>query len=161
MLPVHRWLRLNAFLRFTAPAAYRRLRYQAMVERAQSFVLRHRARAFCTTDEGDVYLRTTDGLFVFYNLAENAETFGDGQSLDLAADTRNRPLEDVLLAALEDGAVYVDVGANNGYYYCLKVAQRYPRCRIHAFEPDPAIRPHLERNIRFNGFVDRDRKSVV
>ena len=51
----------------------------------------------------------------------------------------------------EDG-VYVDVGANNGFFYALQVARR-PRARTFASEPDPQILPHLEHNVRRNGLA--------
>jgi FkbM family methyltransferase len=51
---------------------------------------------------------------------------------------------------LRDGMVVFDVGANNGYYYSLKIARQFRNCQVFAFEPDPRILHHLERNIAIN-----------
>jgi FkbM family methyltransferase len=52
-----------------------------------------------------------------------------------------------------DAPSIVDLGANIGLA-TLWFKQRYPRARVVALEPDPAIFACLERNVRGNGFSD-------
>jgi FkbM family methyltransferase len=52
-----------------------------------------------------------------------------------------------------DAPSIVDLGANIGLA-TLWFKRHYPRARIVALEPDPAIFAHLERNVRGNGFSD-------
>ena len=52
--------------------------------------------------------------------------------------------------ALRDDAVVLDIGANLGWYSML-IARRFPRARIHAFEPEPRNLGLLRRNLQQNG----------
>lgn len=65
------------------------------------------------------------------------------------------PFERYLLDSIPQDAVYVDVGASNGYYYALKVARSAAAPTVLAFEPDPGILGHLRRNIEKNGLTGR------
>jgi FkbM family methyltransferase len=102
------------------------------------------------TEEGEFYIKTRDGIFLYYNFSNNQITLGDGQSLDFKSSNENNPIEMFLMGYLRDSMVYFDVGANNGYYYSLKVAKQFPNCKVYAFEPDPKILHHLEKNIKYN-----------
>lgn len=51
---------------------------------------------------------------------------------------------------LRDGAVALDIGANLGWYSLL-LGRRFPRARIHAFEPEPRNLELLRENVRRNG----------
>jgi len=57
-----------------------------------------------------------------------------------------------VLAALPEGAVAVDVGANIGYFTCLAARAVGPRGVVHAIEPAPENVEALKRNVRLNGF---------
>jgi FkbM family methyltransferase len=63
---------------------------------------------------------------------------------------------DALLACLRDGARFVDVGANLGYY-SLAVARRFPRSTVWSFEPDPQNYALLRANVALNGLEERVR----
>jgi FkbM family methyltransferase len=56
---------------------------------------------------------------------------------------------------LAEGDVFVDVGANSGYFTLIAAGLVGPRGRVVAFEPNPAVRERLELNVARNGFQDR------
>jgi FkbM family methyltransferase len=56
---------------------------------------------------------------------------------------------------LGPGKVFADVGANSGYFTLIASGLVGPHGRVAAFEPNPAVRERLERNIERNGFSDR------
>jgi FkbM family methyltransferase len=57
----------------------------------------------------------------------------------------------VLRRLLVPEAVFVDVGANQGEFTVCAAGQ-VPEGRVFAFEPVPAVRERLERNVAGNGF---------
>jgi FkbM family methyltransferase len=57
----------------------------------------------------------------------------------------------LVLAALQPGDVFVDVGANIGYYPVIAADLVSPGGAILAFEPDPDNFRLLEQNLRLNG----------
>ncbi len=57
----------------------------------------------------------------------------------------------LVLAALQPGDVFVDVGANIGYYPVIAADSVGPDGAILAFEPDPDNFRLLEENLRLNG----------
>ena len=60
-----------------------------------------------------------------------------------------------LARALTDGSVFVDVGANHGYFTVLAAALVGPAGRVVAFEPNPAVFEQLQTHVRLNGFEAR------
>ena len=56
----------------------------------------------------------------------------------------------LLLAALEPGMVFFDVGANLGYYTLLASSKIETVGQVHAFEPSPAQFKHLSLNVQLN-----------
>lgn len=56
-----------------------------------------------------------------------------------------------LLAVLRPGMVFVDVGANLGYYTLLAAKSVGSEGRVHAFEPAPVQFEHLSLNVEVNG----------
>jgi len=54
---------------------------------------------------------------------------------------------------LRDDAVALDIGANLGWYSLL-LARRWPRARIHAFEPEPRNLALLRGNLQRNGITN-------
>ncbi len=56
--------------------------------------------------------------------------------------------------ALRPGDLFVDVGANAGYYALLASRLVGEDGGVIAFEPSPAIRERLERNVRLNGLTN-------
>ena len=59
-----------------------------------------------------------------------------------------------LLANLDPGQVFLDVGANVGYYSLLAAQLVGPRGRVVAFEPNATVRARLEDHVRWNRVGD-------
>jgi FkbM family methyltransferase len=57
---------------------------------------------------------------------------------------------DWLIANLSPGDLFVDVGANLGYYSLLAAALVGPHGRVVAFEPNPAVRSRLVEHVALN-----------
>jgi FkbM family methyltransferase len=58
---------------------------------------------------------------------------------------------DVLFSFLKEDTVFLDIGANIGFF-SLKIGKRLgPRGRVYAFEPHPWIYELLQRNVHVNG----------
>ncbi len=60
-----------------------------------------------------------------------------------------------VLNDLRDGDVFVDVGANSGYFTVLAALRVGKGGRVFAFEPNPAVRRQLERHVELNQIADR------
>ncbi|MCB9683112.1 MAG: FkbM family methyltransferase [Alphaproteobacteria bacterium] len=81
-------------------------------------------------------------------------------------DTRSIPLEmlhwgdfepverSILMAMIDDGATFFDVGANMGWYSMLAATERHD-VALHAFEPIPATHARLQRHLALNGLDER------
>ena len=144
-------------LRFRDRTEYLRRRYFRELQKLSAFIVRNEIVGGCFSDNGDFYLKTPDGIFLFYNFrydfynfTGNKFTLGDGQGLDFRSAHVTLPLENFLMRYLVDWMVYLDVGTNNGYYYALKVAKRFQNAAVYAFEPDARILYHLRKNVQFN-----------
>jgi len=141
---------IELYLRFNEKERYRRIKYCQALRRLSKLNVRDEVPGGVLTQQGEFYLRTFDGIYLFYNFSDDKYTLGDGQALDFRPARTAQPLERFLLSYLKEGMIYFDVGANNGYYYCLKVAKAVKGCRVYAFEPDPRILLHLRNNILYN-----------
>jgi FkbM family methyltransferase len=64
-------------------------------------------------------------------------------------------ISELLRRHLQPGQVFVDVGANIGYYTLLAARAVGPSGRVIAFEPSPTVRAHLSANIERNAMGDR------
>ena len=102
------------------------------------------------TSTGEYYLRMHDDIFLYYNYSIPSLTIGDGQGLESLDTQFKSPLEEFVISFMKENEVYLDVGANSGYYFALKVAQSNAHAKIFAFEPDPKILFHLRKNIQIN-----------
>ncbi|MDA1330689.1 MAG: FkbM family methyltransferase [Chloroflexi bacterium] len=102
------------------------------------------------TDSGEYYLRTPENVFVFYNFETNEYMHGDGLDLDLIEQNLPDPIGNILNVLLDSTDVFLDIGASNGYFYSLRLAKRFPRAQIFAFEPNPKILYHLKKNVSYN-----------
>jgi FkbM family methyltransferase len=56
---------------------------------------------------------------------------------------------------LGEGDVFVDIGANSGYFSVLAALRVGARGRVFAFEPNPAVLHQLKRHIELNAVEDR------
>lgn len=61
----------------------------------------------------------------------------------------------LVLDTLGPGDVFVDVGANSGYFTVLAALRVGAAGRVFAFEPNPAARRRLEHHVSINGVADR------
>ena len=62
-----------------------------------------------------------------------------------------RSLVAVMRTTLRPGDVFIDVGANVGYFTLLGSRLVGPEGRVHAFEPAPRVAALLRRNVEANG----------
>jgi len=132
------------------PRVYARYYFIRKLDSLIGFLAQHHMSGGVISDSGDFYLSMPDDIHLFYNYRDNSCTSGDGQSLDFKSSWAVHPLERFLIDNLDSDSVYIDVGANNGYYYSLKVGKRCPGAQVYAFEPDIKIIGHLKKNIEFN-----------
>ncbi len=56
---------------------------------------------------------------------------------------------------LSEGSVFVDVGANHGYFSMVAASLVGATGRVVAFEPNPLVFADLETHVRLNGFAGR------
>lgn len=138
------------FLKYRKDKRYFRKEFQRHLSELSDLVTYQGMTGGVLTQEGEFFLGQPDELFIYYNFRENEFLLGDGQSLDLLGPRGGEEAEKVLFSLLQDGMHYFDIGANNGYSYALKVARRYPSCKVFAFEPNPKILHHLHKNVVFN-----------
>ena len=78
---------------------------------------------------------------------------------ELAQAGREAFFTELLVDAVEPGGCAVDGGAHIGYLTLQLARAVGPAGRVLAFEPNPEVRPALERNLRRNGLADRVRVS--
>jgi FkbM family methyltransferase len=147
-------LELEIFVRKLNPSRYRRSMFINQMKKVSSFVTTNKMTGGYLTQDGEFYLRTPDCLYLYYNFDNDQYTLGDGQGLDFRRALEVSALEKFLIRYLEDGMVVFDIGANNGYYYSLKIAHRLRHSHVFAFEPDLRILYHLRKNIEFNGLTN-------
>ncbi len=75
--------------------------------------------------------------------------------LELATNEFYEPTETALLKKeLKKGEIFVDIGANIGYYTLIAARLVGPRGKVYAFEPDPVNFRLLEKNIEQNGYLN-------
>jgi FkbM family methyltransferase len=73
----------------------------------------------------------------------------------LTAGNYEQPIADLFASTLRPGMAVLDVGAHIGYFSLVAGAHVGPTGRVWSFEPDPANRASLERNVDANGMDDR------
>src|SRR5262249_12364051 len=62
------------------------------------------------------------------------------------------PFGRYLASTLEEGQVFLDIGANIGFYSLFAARRVGPSGRVFSFEPDPMTFESLDRSVRRNGF---------
>jgi FkbM family methyltransferase len=62
------------------------------------------------------------------------------------------PFGRYLASTLEEGQVFLDIGANIGFYSLFAARKVGPSGRVFSFEPDPMTFESLDRSVRRNGF---------
>ncbi len=76
-------------------------------------------------------------------------------------DDYERELTRYLSTHLKPGHVFVDIGANSGYFTILAARFVGSSGRVFAFEPNPPVCRALERHVEINGVGDRTRVFEV
>ena len=151
--PLYRILQtiyVHTILRWQGSPRYTRERLWSQLSRTPELTQRIGMRDAHLSPEGEFFLKMPDGILLYYNHADRSRVMGDGQSLDFD------PLDEADFAwqsirkLLPPQGTYIDVGANNGYFYALRVAKHFPESRALAFEPNPRISHHLKRNVAIN-----------
>ena len=66
-----------------------------------------------------------------------------------------------LAELLGPGGLFVDVGANHGYFSLIAAACVGATGRVAAFEPNPAVFAQLQAHVRMNHFEDRVRLEPI
>jgi FkbM family methyltransferase len=62
------------------------------------------------------------------------------------------PFGRYLSSTLQEGQVFVDIGANIGFYSLFAAKRVGPKGYVYSFEPDPMTYESLDRSLRRNGF---------
>jgi FkbM family methyltransferase len=102
------------------------------------------SRIRAKADDGEI-VREIQGLRLHLNPADR------GLSMELAVEGVHEPLLTHLWRNLvESGMTVVDVGANLGYFALIAAQRVGPRGKVIAFEPAPASRGLLQRNVLEN-----------
>ncbi|UFN50972.1 FkbM family methyltransferase [Roseomonas sp. OT10] len=96
-----------------------------------------------------------DGLRLWLDLADHGVSLGCLRGSWEPAET------DFILAVLEPGDGFIDVGANIGWFSVLAAQAVGPRGRVHAFEPRADLAGRLRQSIVDNGFEDRCRVEMI
>lgn len=71
---------------------------------------------------------------------------------DYASGANERPVQQAVVAHLETGAVFYDVGANVGFFSMIAARCVGPTGTVVAFEPEPSNARCIEANMRRNRF---------
>ena len=105
-------------------------------------------------NRGELFIIMENGLSIFFAGSEGEIEYGDGQNLIFKGINKNEVYPELLTQYLfTEIKSFVDIGANNGYYYSLQAA-KFGINEIHAFEPNPKILTHLYKNIHENNFQE-------
>ncbi|UFN50973.1 FkbM family methyltransferase [Roseomonas sp. OT10] len=96
-----------------------------------------------------------DGLRLWLDLADHGVSLGCLRGSWEPAET------DFILAVLEPGDGFIDVGADIGWFSVLAAQAVGPRGRVHAFEPRADLAGRLRQSIADNGFEDRCRVEMI
>jgi FkbM family methyltransferase len=91
-----------------------------------------------------------DGLKLWYDAERPSITIRG-----LVAGSYEQPIADLLNAELRPGMTMLDVGAHIGYFSLLAARRIGATGRVWSFEPDPANRASLVKNLEVNGMSDR------
>lgn len=144
------WLKVNTVGRITHSKSFIRFQYYKKLSSLNTFLQENQLRGGQITEAGEYYLRLPNDLFIYYNFSQPGYTLGDGLSLDTSINVDIDLIGDMLSLAMRGKRFYFDVGANNGYFYALRIAKQFPDAQIFAFEPNPNILLHLQKNVKYN-----------
>lgn len=78
-----------------------------------------------------------------------------GVSVPCLQEAYEPPITDFILSQLKPGDVFIDAGANIGWFTLLAARQLGVDGRVHAFEPASETFHYLQRSVDSNGFAGR------
>lgn len=79
---------------------------------------------------------------------------GDRASADYRTGTNEQPVQDAIVELLQPGDVFVDVGANVGFFALLAARRVGASGRVVAYEAVPDNAAAIRRNVSLNGMED-------
>lgn len=77
---------------------------------------------------------------------------GSYASPDMVVDRYERATTELFKKLLQPGMIFVDVGANIGYFSLLAAKLVGPEGKVYAFEPEPGNHDLLRKNIELNSY---------
>ena len=100
--------------------------------------------------------RPASGTWVLKELPSGTRIWLDlgdlGVSAGVLRESWEKPETDFILSRLKPGDLFVDIGANIGWFALLAARLVGPGGKVFAFEPRATTFAYLERSIRENGF---------
>ena len=128
--------------------------YYDLIAKISNLQKQLQLREIRMNDEGELFIIMENGLSIFFAGSDGEIEYGDGQNLIFKSINMNEVYPNLLTQYLfTEIKSFVDIGANNGYYYSLQAA-KYGINEIHSFEPNPKILTHLYKNIYENNFQE-------
>lgn len=122
--------------------------YSFIISYLKKFQVKNNMRPIYLNGEVS-YITTTDNLKLSVNTDYNYPV-GCGQLLEFYFDNDNSFEKTFIFPYLVENSVYLDVGANNGYYYALKVAKYRADINVVCFEPNLGLQKILLDNVKLN-----------
>lgn len=120
----------------------------ALRHRLPDFPGRQRLLALCDRAGGPFVASTREGI----RLQVFASSFMDALYFDpKSSSSSDSAILAAEIARLREGALFIDIGANIGYYSLLAARQIGPAGLVLSFEPSPREFSRLLRNIALNG----------
>ncbi len=148
--PIYAYIRDIVIVKWRNPKIFKRVVFCRKMRNLVHYLDRNDMTKCYMLKGHNLFVGTEDGLWLYYNYSIRDRTLGDGLNRDFKASPGPYLAERILHEALRHESTYLDVGANNGYFYALKIANKHSSSRIYCFEPDRRILNHLVQNIRVN-----------
>jgi FkbM family methyltransferase len=92
----------------------------------------------------DIQIASGAGKGLKFNIA--------GLNSSYASGTNEMPVQEALVKQIKTGDVFLDIGANIGFFTVIGARMVGPDGRVYAFEPVPANTAALRHNIALNSF---------
>jgi FkbM family methyltransferase len=105
-----------------------------------------RQLAYKLIRQRDIQIASGAGAGLKFNIA--------GLNPSYASGTNEMPIQEALVSRIKAGDVFLDIGANIGFFSVIGARLVGPDGRVYAFEPVPANLTALQRNIGLNQFAN-------
>lgn len=155
---------IYAFLRYlyvsinplTSPETKKLYQLNLIFLRCKIFVKNKKLLSSFIISQDEIWVKSEDGSYLYMNTDPSYE-LGTGQNIELLQMSETpyySVIAKLIKSALGHSSSYVDVGANNGYYFSIKISRKLPETKIYAFEPNKKILPLLYRNLEKNNCIN-------